>query len=81
MRRSASDGAALIITRRRSPPIPYTVRYAGTARANGERAIPITGNGIARSIPPLRNTTASDRRFGMGNGACAILPTTPQLWT
>ena len=81
MHRIASDGAAVIITGPRSPPIPYTARYAGTARANGGRAIPIIGNGIARSIPPLRNTTASGRRFGMGNGACAILPTTPQLWT
>jgi hypothetical protein len=48
---------------------------------NGAPAIPVTGNNTAKSARRLPSTIASSRSSGTGSGDCAILPTTPQLWT
>ena len=72
------NGADILTTTdRRSPPIPNTLRYAGTVRVSGAPAIPITGNDTGRSIRQPWRRTVGSRESETGNGGCAILQTTP----
>ena len=44
-------------------------------------AIRITGSSTARNTPMRLTEIAKSRSSVIGNGTCAILQTTPQLWT
>ena len=77
----ASGSGARNITKRKSPPIRNTARFARTVRASGAPPMPATGSNTGSSTQPPRNRTVNSRRAATGNSGCASLQTTPQLWT